>query len=501
MQIDQSNKLKAALGLPLVPRGGGRMRDSVRAAELDGLTFAFWARLLGIGIVTLWLVFLVPWPRDAYYATYGLGFFILGFVPYRLRHHRHASAIKLAFVVADVALVTTAILMPPPAGLSGDWPVQARLRGQEYLYLLLLLAEAALTYSPFTVLWTGAVIAAIWSLGVQVIYSLPGTTTFAQLSSEVAASSEAALRVYFDPTFVGLTAWRTQLIATGLLTVILTIAVWRSRRTLLAHVEAEIVRSDLARYVSPDLVDALVLQAPEGLGEPAVRTVAVLYADIVGFTGFAERLPPERSFALLRSFRERSCRVVFKNGGTLDKYLGDGFMATFGGIQVQENVAERALTCAFELQEEIGRWNAKRRARGAVPIEVSVGAHCGPVVVGNLGSQTCSEFTVVGDVVNVASRLEAATREFRAAIVVSGTCVTAAGSHWRERFQEEANLKPRGREQGLKIHLVLRHRPADRRSEPAANESLSVLKRAPGYAEGSGLERAAATPAAHHDIG
>ena len=462
MHLTVPGRFKARFGLPFNPLGTGRFRESVRAAELDGLAFAFWARSFGVLVVTLWLVSLVPWPRDAYYATFAVVFFILGFVPYRLRHHRHAFMIKLAFVIMDVALMTTAILMPPPAWLSGDWPVQARLRGQEYLYLLLLLAEAALTYSPLLVLWTGAAIASIWSIGFQIIYSLPGSTTFARLTEAGPVNQNDALRAYFDPTFVGLTAWRTQLIATGLFTVIIAVAVWRSRRSVLAHVEAEVVRADLARYVSPDVVDALAVRAPQGFGEPAVRTVAILYADIVGSTGLTERLPPERMFALLRSFRERTCRVVFDHGGTLDKYLGDGFMATFGGIEAQANAAERALGCAFALQDEMDRWNAKRARRGAAQIDVSVGVHFGPVVAGNLGSQTRSEFTVVGDVVNVASRIEGATREYGAAIIASETCVSAAGQVWRERFDEEVELQPRGRKQGVQVLLVRREVDAPR---------------------------------------
>ncbi len=476
MHATLPNRLRTAFALALAPRRSGRLEESIRAAELDGLAFAFWARTIAIVVVALWLVSLVPWPRDAYYAAFAAGFFVLGFVPYRLRHHRHASAIKLAFVVLDVALVTTAILLPPPVGLSSDWPVQGRLRGQEFLYLLLLLAEAALTYSPVAVLWTGAAIAVIWSIGVQTIYALPETLTFARLTANGPVSSETAFRAFFHPTFVGVTSWHTQLIATGLFTAIIATAVWRSRRMLLAQVETELIRRDLARYVSPDLVDALIARAPQVFGEPSVRTVAVLYADIVGFTGVSERLPPEATFALLRSFRERSCRVVFDHGGTLDKYLGDGFMATFGCIEAQENPAERALSCAFELQREFGRWNAKRRSRGAVPIEVSIGVHCGPVVAGNLGAQSRSEFTVVGDVVNVASRLEGATRQFGAAIIASDICVSAAGAAWREGFHREMDLQPRGREQALRICLALRDHSERRNMSPEIEPP--ILRRA-----------------------
>jgi adenylate cyclase len=216
-----------------------------------------------------------------------------------------------------------------------------------------------------------------------------------------------------------------------------------------------VLRSDLARYVSPDVADALVHQTVSDFGEPATRNVAVLFADIVGFTALNERLSPERTFALLRSFQERSTRVVFRHQGSLDKYLGDGFMATFGSFRDEGGVADRALACAFELLAEIEHWNEKRAARKAQRLSISIGVHFGPVVVGNLGSEHRLEFTVVGDVVNVASRLEQATRELGCALVVSDECVRAAlreGASYP--FEQSVELKLRGRASPLLVHVA-----------------------------------------------
>jgi adenylate cyclase len=432
-----------------------RLQASTRQAELEGLQFAFYARLTAIIVVSVWLVWLVPWPRDLYYGAYAFGFFLLGYIPYRLRHHPHSETIKLGFIVLDVALVTAAILVPPPASLGNDWPIQTRLRGQEFLYVLLLLGEAALTYSPRRVLWTGVSILVIWSIGVFMIYSQPDTLRFNDAAAEGVLTSAAALDISFKPAFVGLTAWYTQLVATSLFTLLITLAVWRSRQTLLNQVEAEVVRADLARYVSPDVAEALTRRGGTAFGEPATRTVAVLFADIVGFTKLTETLSPERTFALLRSFQERSSAIVFKHGGTLDKYLGDGFMATFGSIDQQPDAPARALACAFELQQEIERWSQKRSARGAHPLRVSVGVHCGPVTVGNLGGRERIEFTVVGDVVNVASRLEEVTREIGGSIIASEDCIRAAANpEWLTRFQSSHQIQLRGRQQSLVIHIA-----------------------------------------------
>jgi adenylate cyclase len=454
--VGHSHKVGNGLRLHWPPDASkDHLQANTRQAELEGLQFAFYARLAAIAIVSIWLVWLVPWPRDLYYGTYAFGFFLLGYIPYHLRHHRHGEAIKLGFIVLDVALVTAAILIPPPAAVGTEWPVQTRLRGQEFLYLLLLLAEAALTYSPRRVLWTGVSILVIWSIGVYTIYSQPDTMRFSDVAAEGVLSSAAVLDLSFQPTFVGLTAWYTQLVATSLFTLLIALAVWRSRRTLLRQVEAEVVRADLARYVSPDVAEALSKRGGSAFGDPATRTVAVLFADIVGFTKLTETLSPERTFALLRSFQERSSAIVFKHGGTLDKYLGDGFMATFGSLELQPDAAGRALACAFELQQEIERWNRKRSGRGADPLRVSVGVHCGPVTVGNLGGRERVEFTVVGDVVNVASRLEEVTREVGGSIIASEDCIQAAGRpDWITRFQSSRQIQLRGRQQSILVHIA-----------------------------------------------
>jgi adenylate cyclase len=144
-----------------------------------------------------------------------------------------------------------------------------------------------------------------------------------------------------------------------------------------------------------------------------------MFVDIVGFTPIAEKRLPEHTLELLRSFQERGCAVIFQCGGTLDKFLGVGFMATFGGVEQQPDAAERALSFAFGLLDTYAALNTQRASRGAEPIRVAIGLHFGEVTVGNVGTSERREFTVIGDVVNVASRLERATHDLQGRLVVS----------------------------------------------------------------------------------
>jgi adenylate cyclase len=129
--------------------------------------------------------------------------------------------------------------------------------------------------------------------------------------------------------------------------------------------------------------------------------------------------------ATLRAFHGKLERAVFDHGGTLDKFLGDGVMATFGTPTVGPHDARNALAAARAACAAIASWNAERAARGEPAIQVSIGIHYGPVVLGDIGSERRMEFAVLGDVVNVAERLEGLTRRLGCQIVVSDDTVQA----------------------------------------------------------------------------
>jgi adenylate cyclase len=128
---------------------------------------------------------------------------------------------------------------------------------------------------------------------------------------------------------------------------------------------------------------------------------------------------------LLREFHGRLARVVFAHDGTVDKYIGDAIMVHFGTPRPQKDDPVRALACAAEMIAEIGRWNAERETAGEAPIGIGIGVHYGEVLVGNIGDARRLEYTVLGDTVNVASRLERLTRETGTSLVVSDDLVRA----------------------------------------------------------------------------
>ncbi len=150
-----------------------------------------------------------------------------------------------------------------------------------------------------------------------------------------------------------------------------------------------------------------------------------MFVDIVGFTRLSEALSAERVIEFLRAYHAILERTIFEHDGTLDKFLGDGVMATFGTPNVGPRDAANALTCAGAITAAIDLWNAGRLENDLAPIRVSIGIHYGPVILGDLGSERRLEFAILGDTVNVASRLEQLTRTLGCRIAVSDDVMSA----------------------------------------------------------------------------
>ncbi len=208
-----------------------------------------------------------------------------------------------------------------------------------------------------------------------------------------------------------------QVVVFVMVAVTLGLSMRRLYRLLISNAGLERERANLSRYFSPNVVDALS-QNDEPLKQVRKENVAVLFIDIVGFTKFAAGRDPYDVIEVFRGFHARMETEVFRHHGTLDKYLGDGLMATFGTPVPTPLDASNALGCARSMVDVIDRWNLERRRAGEPEIRVGIGVHYGSVVLGDIGANRL-EFAVIGDAVNVAAKLEAMTRDLDARIVIS----------------------------------------------------------------------------------
>ena len=220
------------------------------------------------------------------------------------------------------------------------------------------------------------------------------------------------------------------------------------------RLSAERQRENLARYLPPAMVDELAA-SDSPFGADRTQHAAVLFADIIGFTPMSERLSPADAMALLREFHALVERQVFAHDGMLDKFLGDGALAVFGVTGGDVGQARAALACARGIVDDVRQWSADRAAGGNQPVRIGIGVHYGLVLIGAIGGDRQFQFTVVGDTVNVASRLAQLTRPLSAAIVASDPAVEAAraagGAVEVDGFEALPEQAIRGRHRSLGV--------------------------------------------------
>ncbi|MBL4769134.1 MAG: adenylate/guanylate cyclase domain-containing protein [Rhodobacteraceae bacterium] len=237
--------------------------------------------------------------------------------------------------------------------------------------------------------------------------------------------SSQTLREELDPNSIQANVRVQEMIVFLIVAGILAVKGWRSNQLLIRQANIAAERANLSRYFPSSLVDVLA-STDHDIGAVRSQDVAVLFTDIVGFTQYAEQHSPKEVMDLLRGYHAFVERAIFQNEGTLDKYLGDGVMATFGTPETKPEDASNALRAALQLVDETKTFNEDRKTAGLSSIEVSIGVHYGPVILGDIGPSRRLEFAVVGDTVNVASRLEASTRELGCQCVVSGNLIRQA---------------------------------------------------------------------------
>jgi len=172
--------------------------------------------------------------------------------------------------------------------------------------------------------------------------------------------------------------------------------------------EEKRIRGRLERYHSPQVVDEIIadVTATGSLEEVRTETVTILFADLVGFTSWSEKMAPTDLARLLNRFFTLASDAVFSQDGTIDKFVGDAVMAFFGAPIDQPDHAARSVAAALKLREEVALWNRDRAAQGELPLEVRMALNTGETIVGEIGSERRVEYTVVGNAVNVAARME-----------------------------------------------------------------------------------------------
>jgi adenylate cyclase len=212
-------------------------------------------------------------------------------------------------------------------------------------------------------------------------------------------------------------------------------------------------RERLGRFLSPQ-VTARILATSESqgmaLGVPEVKDVSVLFSDIVGFTTMSEKMSPAAVSLLLNDYFSRMTDIIFKYEGTLDKYIGDAIMAVFGAPLDMPDHCLRAIKAALEMRDQLEAFNADRKE--GPTIRIRIGINSGKAVAGELGGINKKEYTVLGDTVNTASRLESSVAK-PMQVVVGENTYNATKAHFDFKSLGPATLK--GKERTVEVYEVL----------------------------------------------
>lgn len=218
-----------------------------------------------------------------------------------------------------------------------------------------------------------------------------------------------------------------------------------------ARIREEIaIRHDLGRYLPGELVEQIVEREQNMELGGQRRTITVLFADVVAFTPLSDRLPPEEVVTILNELFTLLTEAVFRHEGTVDKFVGDCVMALFGAPSHQPDHASRALSAAQDMLRFLESANAAWREQYGVEIQLAIGINTGDAVVGNVGSAKRMEYTAIGDVVNVAARLETIARP--AQILISRATHDAVDEHF-ERLRVGERRVP-GRQAPVELFEV-----------------------------------------------
>lgn len=222
------------------------------------------------------------------------------------------------------------------------------------------------------------------------------------------------------------------------------------------NLEKKRIRAIFSRYVSPAVVDSLMNRENNLELGGSSKEVTILFSDIRSFTSYSEGRPAQEVVGRLNEYFTAMTDIIFRHGGTLDKYLGDGLLAYFGAPLPLPDHAGQALKAAAEMLQTVENLNKTWQARGEVQMNIGIGIHSGLVVVGNIGSLKRMEYTIIGENVNLASRLEGLNKELHEKLIFSqATCslLKDLPSGWNKKSLGEVQV--RGLNTGVAIYTLM----------------------------------------------
>ncbi|MFC3228022.1 adenylate/guanylate cyclase domain-containing protein [Marinibaculum pumilum] len=476
----------AQAGAGAVAAPGRNLPDGANAdldrAERNGMRLAQWGRTAAIGLFAVYGASFPPFPTNALFVGAAALFLLPGLWHlhslYRGTERRWQRFFFLTLDVAALALVGA--LVPPDLG--GEVPVIVNYQVIGIYYVFPFIAIAALALSPALVLWTAGIGVLGWVAGWAHAASqlenplhwsdLPPTPSAAEYLAVVKSVNFAAAESRVTEVFF-------ILVTAG----ILALAVKRARRVVRDRAALDRERANalavFGQYVPSEIATRL-MRDPTALA-PQTREATVMFVDIAGFTHLSERLPPAELIALLNGYFERATAMVADAGGVVVGFAGDGFLAAFNAPRLLDQHAACALRAARDLQELV-----RNHRFGGERVRIRIGIATGPVAAGIVGGSSHQTFTVYGDTVNLAQRLESMCKAHDTYLLVAETSWSAAGRP--PGLLEIGPVEVRGRDSRVRAYAAARQAAQQTAAQQAGSQPAPIPAAADGVSTGgSGL--------------
>jgi adenylate cyclase len=413
-----SEAIAAALrSLAAPPTAPARIRAAVQSYELESERIISWVQLAGVCIfaalyVATYAAFEV---HPAFEPVPVVLLFYSGFTLWRLQRSREGTLSigqQYASAALDVALLTALIAAFPRQ--YGE-PAALYLKAPTLFYVYILIALRALRFDPGLVLFTGVAAALGWAL-LTVIAALDGAPTTGDY--RVYMTSLALLPGAEMEKIAGILA------TTG----VLALGVDRARALLFRTATEEAATADLSKFVGRDAAER-IRASNDGVksGDGEIRRAAIMFVDLRGFTPATKTMAPRDVIALLQEYQSRLLPLIERGGGSVDKFLGDGILVSFGAARESGRECADAVETALAAAAEALRWRDERLRTGKPPLDVGIALASGDVVYGAVGHGDRLEYTVIGEPVNLAAKLEKRAKAENARIIATSGVVKKAG--------------------------------------------------------------------------
>jgi len=444
---------RARRGLRDTPVLDGKLPDRVQEIvveqEVASERLIGWVQLLLAAIFML-LFSLAPRPSDApmsvwqpvplaliSYATFTMFRLLASYRGYM------PTWLMVFSIFTDVALIIGLVWY---FHIQYEQPPAFSLKVPTFVYLFVFVALRALRFDPRYVLLSGLFAVVGWLVLVGwAINESPGGTITRSFTEYVNNGDRILRGAEFGKVFSILTV-----------TTVLTFAIWRARQMLLRAATEISTGQEMKKFLSRGVAETIADHAEElKAGEATERQAAIIMVDIRGFSNFSSQVPPQEVVAMLTSYHDRVVPLINTHGGVVDKFMGDGVMATFGAVAETETAARDAMRALEGILLVSARWQKDNQAHPlAKSLDINVAAAAGPVVFATLGAADRLEFTVVGPAANLAAKLEKHNKDEKTQALVTREMWSAArkqGYEPRVRHEKRHNRPVAGVERPVNL--------------------------------------------------